>query len=90
MRATPLADREYLTPPAIGKMLGVSCTKIIGWIERGELRASNLATNRANRARWYVARADLDSFLAARAATPPAPRVRSRRRQRDELVTKYY
>lgn len=74
-----MSVRSYLTPPQIAKTLGVTAEKVIGWIRRGELRASNIATNLGGRPRFIVAPADLAAFLESRRPQPPAPRQQRRR-----------
>ncbi len=85
MKATrpETTDRKYLTPPEIARELGIDPVKVIGWINRGELRAVNVAANlqTAKRARWRVLKADLAGFLDARAAQPGEPGQRKRRRR---------
>ena len=82
-----MSDPTYLTPPAIASQLGVDPTKVIGWINRGELRAVNVAANpaTAKRARWRVAKDDLENFLDARAAQPVRS-VHKKRRLRPGVV----
>ncbi len=36
-------DKEWMTPPAVAKRLGVNAEKVRGWIHSGELRAVNLS-----------------------------------------------
>ena len=69
----------FLSPPTIAKRLGVAPEKVHHWIRSGQLRAVNIATNLGGRARWAVHPDDLERFLAARQATPPAPRPQRRR-----------
>lgn len=65
-------ERPYLTPPEAAELLGVCAEKVCGFIRAGELRASNVATRVGGRPRWRIHRADLETFLAARANEPPA------------------
>lgn len=73
----PITLPEYLNPPSIARMLGVNQDKVLGWIRSGELTAVDVSATRGGRPRWRIARADLDSFLNRRRATPP-PKVRRR------------
>lgn len=77
----PVASSEcrFLSPPAIAERYGVDPAKVLCWIRRGELRAVNVATNNGGRPRYRISPADLAVFEAARAVTPPAPRIRRRR-----------
>jgi excisionase family DNA binding protein len=71
---------DFLTPPAVAELLGVSADKIIGWILAGELVAANLATTTVGRPRYRIARTDLDDFLRRRsAAVAPTPTPRRRK-----------
>jgi excisionase family DNA binding protein len=56
--------QKYLTPPAVGKMLGVNADKVVAWIRAGKLRASNVSDK--TRPRWRIAPSDLQDYLAAR------------------------
>ena len=75
-----VASNSYLSPPAIAKRFGIDVHKVILWIRKGELHATNLATTTGGRPRWKVSPADLALFEAARAAGPQ-PRVVRRRRK---------
>jgi hypothetical protein len=77
----------YLTPPAIGRLLGVDARKVIGWIENGELQAVNCATKPTGRPRWKINPEALRDFERRRAAKPMP---RTRRRRRREVVTGEY
>lgn len=72
----------YLTPPQIAVRLGVTNSKILGWIQSGELRAVNLAATRSNQPRWKVLESDLERFLESRTALPPEPKKMRRRNER--------
>ena len=78
-----MSDPTYLTPPAIARELGIDPSKVIGWIMRGELRGVNVSANpaTAKRARWRVAKDDLENFLDTRAAQPVRSVERKRRRR---------
>jgi hypothetical protein len=69
---------RYATPPAIAKQFGADVHRVIGWIQRGELRAINVGDG-AKRPRYRISPADLAAFEASRCVQPPAPRVRRRR-----------
>lgn len=78
-----MSERKYLTPNQIDRMLGIQKGKTLGWIHAGELPAVNLAKDaNGQRPRWRVAIADLEAFLASRAATPPEPPKPARRRRK--------
>ncbi|MFZ1933583.1 MAG: DNA-binding protein [Thermoguttaceae bacterium] len=71
--------KTKLTPPELAKQWGIDVQKVLYWIKAGELRAINLATRRDGRPRYAIDQADIAIFEAARAVTPPAPRIRRRR-----------
>jgi hypothetical protein len=56
--------QKYLTPPAVGRMLGVNADKVVAWINSGKLRATNESDK--TRPRWRVSPADLQAFMTAR------------------------
>lgn len=60
----------YLTPPAVARMLAIRPAKVLRWISRGELRASNVADSLGGRPRWRVSADYLQAFLARRRAVP--------------------
>jgi excisionase family DNA binding protein len=73
------ADRPfqpYLTPPEIAKLLGVSQSKVLGWIRRGELKAVNVSNR--DRPRYRVHQKAWMHFLKAREVQPPPERTRRR------------
>lgn len=76
---TSTAER-MITPPILAERLGVGVHKILGWIQRGDLRAVNVATDPTGRPRWALEPDEVERFLAARASTPPAPATRTRRK----------
>jgi excisionase family DNA binding protein len=79
-RATAIAEATFLTPPECAQLLRVDPHTVANWISNGELRASNLARRGSTRPRWRIHRADLESFLAARAAIPRHEQAPKRRR----------
>ena len=82
-------DPAYLTPPELARRWRVSRSKVLSWIELGEIRACNLATRRGGRPRYRIALADALAFEQRRAVVPqtaPAPR----RRRADPAVIEYF
>ena len=55
---------NYLTPPQVGKLLGVSPDRIRNWIASGQLEAVNLSDG--TRARWRITQEAVDAFLLSR------------------------
>ena len=70
--------RRYFSPPEIAERFGVDPAKVVGWIRKGELRTVNVG-NGTSRPRYRISPTNLVFFEAARAVTPPAPRIRRRR-----------
>ncbi|MGQ0634224.1 MAG: helix-turn-helix domain-containing protein [Planctomycetaceae bacterium] len=66
----------FYTPPAVGRLLGVSPEKVIGFIRRGELAAVNIAANPVGRPRYRISQAALEAFLARRSVSPAARSLR--------------
>lgn len=61
---------DYLTPPAVARMLGCAPDSIVAYIRRGQLRAVNLG--HAIRPRWRIHRDDLRAWLDSRSNQRPA------------------
>lgn len=79
--------KERWTPPELAKHLGVSADKVRGWIQRGELPATNVASRPRGRPRYVVLKADLEIFQAKRSETPPPPvSHRQRRKPADDVI----
>ncbi len=78
---------ETLTPPKAAKEAGVHPGKIIGWIQRGELIAINLADQLGRRPRYRIRREDWDDFLRRREVKP---RPRPTRKPKPQLTGKKY
>ena len=58
-----LPKRDTLTPPQVARELSVSPDTVLGWIRTGQLKASQLGTNRR---RYVITRLELDRFLERR------------------------
>jgi predicted DNA-binding transcriptional regulator AlpA len=70
-----MSKKTYLTPPEIAAQFGVSPSKVIGWINRGELVAFNSAERTGGRSRWRGSQAELDAFILRRSSQPLGRRV---------------
>ena len=81
---------RLLSPPQIARRLGIKASKVIAWINRGELVASNVAASSAGRPRWRISLESLNAFLQARASKPPAAQRRARRKPKMGGVTEYF
>ena len=79
---------SYITPPVYAKRLGVKPSKVIGWIERGELRAINVSANLGGRPRWRIPPSAVVAFEMAR-SVKPLPKA-TRRRRRNASVIEYF
>ena len=78
-----------LTPPQVAKQLGVSPDKVRGWIAKGELPATNVATGKGGRPRYRISETDLAEFQKKRQPSkPPVPAPR--RRKKDPNVIPFF
>jgi excisionase family DNA binding protein len=74
-------EQVYLTPPEVARILRVDVHSILAFVRNGELLGTNVARRGSSRPRWRIHRADLEAFLASRAAIPPPPRGPPRKRK---------
>ena len=73
-------DTPSLDPGAIAARLNLKKTDVVlAWIARGELKATNIASDPTTRPLWRITEADLAAFLESRRATPKAKRQRKGR-----------
>ncbi|QDV73057.1 helix-turn-helix domain-containing protein [Botrimarina mediterranea] len=70
--------QETLSVPEAAKELKTSEDTIRGWINSGELKASNVATG--PRPRYLIPRDELNRFLKGRQPSPPPSRKGKRTR----------
>lgn len=75
-----------LSPREVAALFGISPDKVLAWIHSGELQAVNVATRPGGRPRWRIDQADLMAFEQRRAATPPAPICRVRRKKQSGII----
>jgi hypothetical protein len=70
---------------------GVGQNTVLLWISNGSLKAINIGrSSGAKRPRWRITQTAIEAFEASRtAATPSAPRTRSRRKRTGEVVQFY-
>ena len=59
-----------LTPPKVAKLLGVNPDKVLAWIRKGDLHATNVTAKPGGRPRYRIEREDLEAFKNRR--TPRA------------------
>jgi len=76
----PSSKHQKITPPQLARRYGCKPTKVLGWIQSGELRAIDAATVRGGRPRYLIDEKDIEAFEVARAVTPPRPIVQRRRK----------
>ncbi|MSU78930.1 MAG: DNA-binding protein [Gemmataceae bacterium] len=68
---------------------GVSEQTVLGWINRGELRAINVGRRPgAKKPRWRITQEALEAFELSRTASPPQPRAQ--RRKRPAEIIEFY
>ena len=79
-------SRRYRTPPQVAAERGVSASKILPLIRRGEIAAINMASDPGGRPRWKIPPEALEDFDARRMARPPMKRNK-RRRQRGDVIS---
>ena len=84
-RAAAALARRCYTPPTLAEYLGVTPEKIILWIRRGELVASNITADPQGRPRYVITPQAVETFLASRQPVPPTPRPKRRRKSADEV-----
>ena len=89
MHAKAADDQPWLSPPKVAELIGVSHAKVLHWIDSGELRAVNVASNQGGRPRFKISRADLESFLARRSTTAE-PTPRRQRVGQEQGVIEFY
>lgn len=75
--STPVQNAEMLRVNDIVKRVGVSKGKVLGWIRRGELVASNVSDT--ERPEYRINEEEFAKFLARRTVVKVEP-VRSRRK----------
>ena len=73
--------RDVLTPPQVGKLLGVDSATVRSWIRSGQLKASNVGKG-GQRPRFRVRQSDVDAFLKSR---QPQVRTKAKRRFRQPV-----
>lgn len=64
---------RYLSPPKIGKLLGVTPAKVLQWIRNGELKAIDISQKGCIKKRYKVKPEWLDDFEQSRLAVPSGP-----------------
>jgi hypothetical protein len=84
------AQPEFLTPPQVGGLYGVSPDTVRGWIRAGLLQAVNVG--RGNRPRYRVTREALRAYDASQPGrvVPSAPTQSRRRPAASELIVTRY
>ena len=72
--------QRMLTPPQVARRLVVDASKVIDWINSGQLKAANLAKSTAGRPRYKISEDWLAQFLEHRQASKPPPKPQRRRK----------
>lgn len=76
-----LMDDNYLTAPAVGKILGVTSACVNNWLDAGEFPGAYRVNPHLKRSHWRIPRGDIDLFIEKRRKQrgfirlPMAPRV---------------
>ena len=86
-----IVERTKISVPYLAKEWGVSTAKITSFIKSGELVAMNVATNRDQRPRYLIDRADIEAFERARQVVPDSGKPAPHRRRRSQPgVTEFF
>ncbi len=80
---------SFLTVADVAKRLTIGDEQVLGFIKTGKLRASNVGLG-AKRPRWRIDPADLETFLASRRNSQPAPSIRRNRRKKLSGVIEFF
>ena len=84
-----MADKTHL-PKTIAARFGVGLPKVLGWIQRGELGAVNIASSTTGRPRWRVRDCDLLAFELRRHNRPAEQAIKPiRRAQHSDAPSRY-
>lgn len=78
------ALQVHYTTSEVATSRGVNVTKVLAWIDSGELKAVNCAKNRNGLPRWKIPAEALAAFDRARASTPSPPPAKARGRKLNE------
>lgn len=77
------------TPPEVARYLRVKASKVISWIEAGELHAIDVANKGSRRPRYRIPLDAIRAFERMRAVVPPTPKT-PRRPRNAERPRKHY
>ena len=78
----PNGNQTFRIPRDIAERFGVDVSKVLTWINAGELAAVNVATRASDRPSWRIFPDALAEFEAARSSKPKPPTPKSQRKQR--------
>jgi excisionase family DNA binding protein len=79
IKTNSAAGTTTFTVSGAARLLKVNRDKVLGWINRGELQASNTANQGSRLPRYLISRSDLDAFLVRRTKRVKTPAKRQRR-----------
>lgn len=79
-----------MTPNEVAYRYGVGIRKVLGWIERGELKAVNVATDPKKQPRWSILPGFIEEFERSRAPKVQKPAPRTRRPKPDPSTIKFF
>ena len=87
----PIIDRIAYSPPALGKLYGITPEKIIAWIRSGELLALDVTASPGNtKPRYRVRGSDWEAFLKRREVCPRPEQPTRQRRKKQSTVTEFF
>jgi hypothetical protein len=86
--STPAKTRDYFVPRDLTKRWGVCVDKVLRFIQTGELRAFNVASQESRRPRYRISMEEVRRFEEqTRAAAPPAAMKKEPHRRRKSPTT---
>ncbi|HOW71680.1 MAG TPA: hypothetical protein PKY77_13850 [Phycisphaerae bacterium] len=86
----PANQQQYVTAPDWAKRLGVSLPHVLALINRGSVRALNVALDPAGRPRWRIPLTEVEKFELSRLASLPIKPQRRHKRPVLTGVTEYF
>jgi hypothetical protein len=88
-RSTPAKTRDYCVPRDLAKRWGVCVDKVLRFIQTGELRAFNVASQESRRPRYRISMEEVRRFeeQTRAAAPPPAMKKEPHRRRKSPTTT---
>ncbi len=77
---------QGMSPQQVAKRLRVSADKVRDWINKGELKAVNVANRDSSRPRWRISEDAIRDFENKRQASTPPSAVQRRKKNDDGII----